>query len=338
MGNVPLHLARGVKGEGALRLAMGSVVAPRFVSQPEEIPADTVKSEHTEDHNLDSKNIDTLPSANIVDIIQSQDAALPEILGKAASSMAKAVDWITETLRLGGRIFYVGAGTSGRIAWMDAIELPPTFGIDSGLFEVILAGGREALNHSVEGAEDNQQDAIAQLHSRKLSSKDMLIGIAASGATPFVLAAVEEAKRRGLKTIGIACNERSPLEEICDLSIVAAVGPEVIAGSTRMKAGTATKMILNTLSTATMIRLGKVYDHWMIDVRPSNAKLRKRASRIIQGLTGLSEKRSRKLLLKAQGNAKTAILMAKRNISLPLAQQVLHRAGGNLRIALRQKN
>ncbi len=337
-----VKIARSIKGKGALALALGRAVVGRFqsgedFSRPSAFlrrGAALERALSTEMSNVHSARIDTLDSNGIVKIIQEEDALIPRVLASVRRRLALAVDWMAVALSTGGRVFYVGAGTSGRLAALDAAELSPTFGLRKGVVDVIVAGGKAALTRSIEGAEDNGLEAQRQVRKREIGKNDVVVGIAASGSTPFVLSAVREAKRRGAKAVGITCNSGTPLEKLCDLTIAACTGPEVVAGSTRMKAGTATKMILNTLSTAAMIRLGKVYGPWMVDVVANNAKLRQRARRIVQACAGTSPWRAQKLLTRARGNTRAAILMGNKKISLTEALRHLEQTKGNLREAL----
>ncbi len=334
-GSCITELSKIKKGHGAMLLAQGKIQVPRWEAFP--YPHETqvaMTLPATEASNPRSKGIDKLSAAQIVGILLHEDSFVPRAVLRQKISLAKAVECLVSTLREAGRVFYVGAGTSGRLAALDAAELPPTFGLPQGIFEVIVAGGDAALENAAEGAEDDEQSALKQLEAKQFSCKDVLVGVAASGTTPFVLAAVAHARRIGAKTIAITCNTATPLEKACDIAIVACVGPEIIAGSTRMKAGTATKLILNTLSTATMIRMGKVLDHCMVDVAPTNKKLRARASRIISQLTGQDSAQSEVLLDQAKGKTKAAVLMARHNISQLEAEKRLSLTQGNLREAL----
>ncbi|MBF0337480.1 MAG: N-acetylmuramic acid 6-phosphate etherase [Nitrospirae bacterium] len=286
----------------------------------------------TEDINPSCTDIDALTVEEIFAVLNAEDATVATAVRAAGMDICQAIEDAIRTLSCGGRLFYAGAGTSGRLGVLDASEMPPTFSVGSDMIQAIIAGGPAAITTSVEGAEDDEQAGVRAIAD--LKSGDMLIGITASGTTPFVLAALKEARRRGIKGWLLSCNDVSC--DFVDGTIVVATGPEVVSGSTRLKAGTATKMVLNMISTITMIRLGRVYNGYMVDVVPSNAKLRRRALRIVQELTGCSSNRARELLETDQvtGNAKTAILMQLRGVGYQQATEMLRRAGGGLRRAL----
>ncbi|MBF0591423.1 MAG: N-acetylmuramic acid 6-phosphate etherase [Nitrospirae bacterium] len=285
----------------------------------------------TEDINPRCTDIDTLGVAEIFAIINAEDATVAAAVRGAGPQICEAINDAVETIRAGGRLLYVGAGTSGRLGVLDASEMPPTFSVDSSLIRAVIAGGPAAITTSVEGAEDDEEAGIRAIAD--LKPGDMLIGITASGRAPFVLAALREAKGRAIKAWLLSCNDVS-----CDFpvdgAIVVLTGPEVVSGSTRLKAGTATKMVLNMISTITMIRLGRVFRGYMIDVVPSNDKLRRRALWIVQETTGCSADSARELLEMAAGSAKTAILMYLKGVNYEQATGMLQRAGGGLRRAL----
>jgi len=270
----------------------------------------------------------------IVDLISAEDAKVAVAVGRQRRAIARALDLIVERLRLGGRLFYVGAGTSGRLGVLDAAECPPTFGTPPRMVQGIIAGGRRALVRSVEGAEDRPEDGAAAVRRRRVGAKDAVVGIAACGITPFVRGALGQARRAGAATVFVICAPEAKRYAIADVVINPVVGPEVVTGSTRMKAGTATKLVLNTLTTAAMIRLGKVYDNLMVDLRATNAKLRDRAERIVMAATGLGRPQARTLLRKARGWAKVAILMHFRKVGFREACRRLDRSGGFLRDAI----
>jgi N-acetylmuramic acid 6-phosphate etherase len=230
----------------------------------------------TEQRNPHTRGIDAKSTIEILRAIHGEDASVIEAVAGAQPAIARAVDAIAGALKQGGRLFYVGAGTSGRLAALDAAELPPTFGTPPRVVQAVIAGGRRALTHAVEGAEDDRTKGAKDLAARGFHAKDVVVGIAASGGTPYVLGALEFAKRKGAVTIGLTSNPRTPIAQMAQISIVTPTGPEVITGSTRMKAGTAQKLVLNMLSTAAMIRLGRVYDNWMIGVALTNRKLQAR--------------------------------------------------------------
>ena len=261
----------------------------------------------TEKRNSASANIDKVSTLEMVKIINDEDKKVAAAVEKVLPQIARAVDLIAEKLSSGGRLFYIGAGTSGRLGVLDASECPPTFGVNSEMVQGIIAGGNYALTNAVEGAEDNKNLAVENLREKNFCAADILVGIAASGRTPYVIAAVEYAKKIGAATLGVSCVENSALAEIVDIAITPVTGAEVITGSTRMKAGTATKMVLNMLTTGAMIRLGKVYGNLMVDVHATNEKLRDRAKRIVIAATGCDEVTAVDALKKFEGHAKLAI-------------------------------
>ncbi len=294
----------------------------------------------TEKRNPASANIDGLDTLSIVRVINAQDAKVAAAVGRVSSEIAAAVDAIAKTFGRGGRLFYVGAGTSGRLGVLDASECPPTFGVRRALVQGIIAGGRRALVRSIEGAEDDPAQGAREMDRRRVGQKDVVIGIAACGLTPFVRGAIARARARGAVTGFVTCAPEARRSIRADIVINPVVGPEVVTGSTRMKAGTATKLVLNTLTTAAMIRIGKVHGNLMVDLRATNAKLRDRAERIViaAGSAGgvgkkLSRSRARKLLAAAGGSAKLAILMHLRGIDAASARRLLRSAGGSLRKA-----
>ena len=264
----------------------------------------------TEQRNQATQDIDTLSTEDMIALINAEDAKAVAAVAEQRKSMAKAVERITESLRQGGRLFYMGSGTSGRLGVLDAAELLPTFGVGEEMVKAIMAGGSEAMFRPIEKAEDNadagRQDFVAEHPCRG----DVLVGITASGRTPYVLAAIAEAQTRGIHTIGVTCNPDSELARAADITIAPVVGPEVVTGSTRMKAGTAQKLVLNTLSTAVMIRLGKVYGNLMVDMQPTNEKLQRRAERIVADATGCSVEKAAELLTITDWNIKASIIMA----------------------------
>ena len=255
-------------------------------------------------------------------------------VGRELAAITRAVDCIVRALAAGGRLIYVGAGTSGRLAMLDAAECPPTFGVPAGLVSAVIAGGRRALTTSVEGAEDSAAQGRRDLARRRLQRRDVVVGLSASGDTPYVLGALRFARRMGAATIAVTANRRSPISRAAQITIAAETGPEAIAGSTRMKAGTAQKMVLNLLSTAAMVRLGHVYDNWMVDVTPTNKKLRQRALGILREATGASPARAARALQAARENLRVALIMLKTKSTAAQARQRLRQAQGNLRRAL----
>lgn len=285
----------------------------------------------TEQLNPRTENIDRLPTLDILELINQEDISVAYAVQKALPQIATAVDQIVERLKRGGRVLYVGAGTSGRLGLLDAVECVPTFGIEPDLFVALIAGGDSAISQAIEGAEDRAEDGATALKDVQLSVQDVVVGIAASGRTPFVIGAVEYARQVGALTISLACNSPAPLHDAVDIPIAVPVGPEVIAGSTRMKAGTAQKMVLNMLSTASMIKLGKVYRNLMVDVRITNDKLYRRARDIITHLTGLHETEASQLLEEADHQVKTALVMFFRNVDRTTAKNILAEYDGFVR-------
>jgi len=269
-----------------------------------------------------SLTIDRAPTLEIVRIIQEQDARVAAAVAAQAERIAHAVDQIVERMRHGGRMFYAGAGTSGRIAMLDASEIPPTYGVDPSLVRVIMAGGERAFFAAVEGAEDDE-DAAIEIVGREVKSDDALVGIAASGTTPFTVAAVRRANMLGALTIGLTSVPSSPLAQDADIPIVVETGPEVIMGSSRMKSGTAQKMVLNTISTAVMIRLGHVYSNLMIDMPATNEKLRNRAVTMVELAAGVPRPAAVQALREANGNVRMASVMAKKKIGAEEARRLL---------------
>jgi len=288
----------------------------------------------TEKRSERTANIDRLDTLAILEVMNDEDATVPGAVRRVLPAIAQAVDTIVEHLRRGGRLLYVGAGTSGRLGVLDAVECVPTFNTDPDMVQGIIAGGPLALTHAVEGAEDDRAAGYAEMVARNVSERDVVVGIAASGRTTYVLGALEAANAAGAATVAITCNEPAPMLDLATISIVALVGPEVIAGSTRLKAGTAQKLILNMLSTASMIRLGKVYQNLMVDMRVTNQKLMQRARRIVAEISGVSSEEADRLLAQAGGEIKTAIVMALLGIGPEVARARIAAAGGVLREAI----
>ncbi len=278
-----------------------------------------------------SLDIDRRSTLEIVRIIQQQDALVASTVAAEAERIAHAVDEIANRLAHGGRLFYVGAGTSGRIAMLDAAELPPTFGVDPSLVRVLMAGGERAYFAAAEGAEDDEEAAIAAVE-REVVADDAVVGIAASGTTPYTVAAIRKANMIGALTVGITSQPGSPLAQDADIAIVPQTGPEVIMGSSRMKSGTAQKMILNTISTTVMIRLGHVYSNLMIDMPATNEKLRSRAVRMVELAAGVARPIAAQALRDAGGNVKLATIIARKKVSAGEARKLLE--GRNLREVL----
>jgi N-acetylmuramic acid 6-phosphate etherase len=286
----------------------------------------------TERRNPRTATIDTASALEIVDLIGAEDATVPAAVARAREDIARAVDLIEHAFRAGGRLVYVGAGTSGRLGVLDAAECPPTFGTPPEMVVGVIAGGYPALVKSVEGAEDDVNAAIGEIDSRRVGPDDVVVGIAASGTTPFVRAALSRAQTLGARTAIVTCSEPPKLlRETCDVCILVLVGPEVVTGSTRMKAGTATKLVLNTLTTAAMIRLGKTYGNLMVDLRAWNDKLIDRSERIVMETTGLPRAEARAVIEAADGRVKTAIVMARRRVSRDEAERLLEENEGHLR-------
>ena len=280
-----------------------------------------------------SLDIDRRSAREIVQIIQEQDALVAAAVAAESDRIAHAIDQIADRLAHGGRLFYVGAGTSGRIAMLDASELPPTYGVDPSLVSVLMAGGDRAFLHAVEGAEDDEDAAIAAV-SAAVKAEDAVAGIAASGTTPYTVAAIRRANMLGALTIGITSNPNSPLASEADIAIAPQTGPEVIMGSSRMKSGTAQKLILNTISTGVMILLGRVHSNLMIDMPATNEKLRSRAVRMVELAAGVTRPVAVQAMRDAGGNVKLASVMAARKLSIDDARALLAQHHGNLRKAL----
>jgi len=282
-----------------------------------------------------------LSTREILRVINREDARVPAAVARELPRVARAVDAIVRALRRGGRLIYVGAGTSGRLATLDAAECPPTFGVPPRLVEAVVAGGRRALTRAVEGAEDSAAQGAKDLAVEKITANDVVVGLSASGSTPYVLGALAYANRRGAVAVGVTSNRRSPLARVAGIIIAPQVGPEVIAGSTRMKAGTAQKLVLNMLSTAAMARLGHVYDNWMIEVALSSQKLRQRGLRILEQATGASTAEAQRALRQVRRasrhrkhDLRLALLMLKTGVDVAEARRRLNRAGDDLRKAL----
>ncbi len=289
----------------------------------------------TEQLNPRSEGIDARPTEEILRIINEEDQQVAYAVGREIPQIARAVDAIVERIRRGGRLFYIGAGTSGRLGVLDAAECPPTFQVPPDLVVAILAGGAPAMTQAIEAAEDDPEAGARDLLARGFCERDSLVGIAASGRTPYVLGAIQQARALGALTIGLSCNPGSPLARQAEIPITPVVGPEIIAGSTRMKAGTATKLVLNMISTAVMIRLGYVFGNLMVNVRPVNTKLAARARRIIRLAAGVDDQRARALLEEAEGNVRVAILMERCKLSRDSALRLLEAAEGRLSVALK---
>ncbi len=288
----------------------------------------------TEAINERTRDFDLRPLLDQARLMNAEDQSVPAAVEAVLPQIVDAVTRIAQALRRGGRLLYVGAGTSGRVAALDAAECPPTFGTDPDQVQAVLAGGPRALTEGVEGAEDDERAGEREMDARAAGPKDVIVGIAASGATPFVLAAVARARARGATTIAVTCVADSPLASACDLGIVPLVGPEVIAGSTRLKAGTAQKLVLNMLSTLAMVQLGKVYGNLMVDLRATNEKLRRRAVRIVAAAAGVAEPHAADALARAGGRVPVAIVMLAAGTTAEEAAARLARAEGSVRRAV----
>ncbi|GII32722.1 N-acetylmuramic acid 6-phosphate etherase [Planotetraspora mira] len=278
--------------------------------------------------------IDTLPTEEIARLMNEADAAVPAAVAKAVPVISAAVDGIAARISMGGRLLYVGAGTSGRLAVLDASECPPTFGTDPDLVQGIIAGGEPALTRSVEGAEDDAEAGAEAIRAKGVGPGDSVVGISASGRAPYVVAAVAEARRRGALTVALACNTGTPLGAEADHAVEVIVGPEIVTGSTRLKAGTAQKLVLNMISTITMIRCGRTYGNRMIEVSASNSKLVDRAVRIVAEVTGADISVAREALEGADHDVKTAVVMVQCGFSADRARALLADRGGRLDTAL----
>jgi N-acetylmuramic acid 6-phosphate etherase len=288
----------------------------------------------TEERNPLTKDIDTLPTFDMLTLINAEDQKVALAVRDELPKIAAAVDSITARMQRSGRLIYIGAGTSGRLGVLDASECPPTFGISPELVVGLIAGGPAALTDAVEGAEDDREGGAREITELDGNENDSVIGVAASGRTPYAIGGLQEAKKRGALTISITCNHPSPLGELAEISITLVVGPEVVSGSTRLKAGTAQKMALNMISTAVMIRLGKTYSNLMVDVQPTNVKLRQRARRIVVEATGLDLQRAGDILSACNGEVKTAIVAILAGVSPDIARIRLNETGGYVRKAV----
>jgi N-acetylmuramic acid 6-phosphate etherase len=288
----------------------------------------------TERRNPRTRGLDLLSTLELLRALNREDATVPSVVAREIPAIAKAVETMARALSSGGRVFYVGAGTSGRLASLDASEIPPTFGVPPNLIQALIAGGKRALTHAVEGAEDSSSQGAKDIISRRVTKRDVVISIAASGSTPYVLGALSAAKKVNAATIGITSNRKSPLAKAVKILIAPDTGAEALAGSTRLKAGTAQKLVLNMLSTATMVRLGRVYDNWMIGVALTNQKLRKRGQRILEEATGASVSDAARALRQAGHDPCTALIMLKKKVDVAQALQLLRVANGNIRKAL----
>ena len=285
----------------------------------------------TEQANPASAGIDARDTVGILRAIQAQDAAAPAAVRAMIPKIAEAVDAVVKALRRGGRLIYVGAGTSGRIGVLDAAECPPTFGVSPKMVQAVIAGGTRALTRAAEAAEDDPEQGRRDLAARKVGPRDVVIGLTASGQTPYTLGALRYARSRRAATVAVTCNPGSPITRLARIAIAPATGPEVIAGSTRMKAALAQKMVLHMISTAAMIRLGHVYRNYMVGVRPTNRKLLERACSIIENVAGVDRSTASRTLEQAGRNVKLAIAMLHTGLDRQAAAKLLAHHGGNLR-------
>jgi N-acetylmuramic acid 6-phosphate etherase len=289
----------------------------------------------TEDRNPASEDIDLLSTTSMLRLINQQDQLVPLAVSREVPRIARAVEAVADALRHGGRLIYVGAGTSGRLGFLDASECTPTFNIKPSQVIAVLAGGMRAVGLSSEDAEDDASAGVADLKKKKVDSRDVVVGIAASGQTPYTLGAMRYGKKRGARIVSVTCNPQSEMAAMADISIAPEVGPEVITGSTRLKCGTAQKLVLNMISTGAMIRLGRVYSHWMIDMQMKNAKLRARGRGMVMAIAGVDEKKAALALKKAKGDLKTAVVMLRLGVTARSAQQILENHQRDLRKALK---
>ena len=289
----------------------------------------------TEQRNPNSMHVDSLSALEIVQLMNEEDKQVPLAIEKCLPQIAQAVECIVAAFQQGGRLVYIGAGTSGRLGVLDASECPPTFGVSPEMVKGIIAGGERALRHPIEGAEDSKTQAVVDLQTIQFSSKDVLVGIAASGRTPYVIGALEYAKSLGSVTVSITSNPNSAMANIVDIAIDTVVGPEVLTGSSRLKSGTAQKLVLNMLTTASMILMGKCYQNLMVDVQASNEKLKARAIRIVMQATDCDKALAEETLKLADQNAKLAIMMILSGLDRAQAETLLEKHQGKLQLALK---
>ena len=289
----------------------------------------------TEQRNPNSMHVDSLSELEIVQLMNQEDKQVPLAIEKCLPQIAQAVECIVTAFQQGGRLVYIGAGTSGRLGVLDASECPPTFGVSPEMVKGIIAGGERALRHPIEGAEDSKAQAVVDLQTIQFSSKDVLVGIAASGRTPYVLGALEYANCLGSVTVSIASNPNSAMANVVDIAIDTVVGPEILTGSSRLKSGTAQKLVLNMLTTASMILMGKCYQNLMVDVQASNEKLKARAIRIVMQATGCDKALAEETLKQAEQNAKLAIMMILSGLDRAQAEALLEKHHGKLQFALK---
>ena len=289
----------------------------------------------TEQRNPNSMHVDSLSALEIVQLMNEEDKQVPLAIEKCLPQIAQAVECIVAAFQQGGRLVYIGAGTSGRLGVLDASECPPTFGVSPEMVKGIIAGGERALRHPIEGAEDSKTQAVVDLQTIQFSSKDVLVGVAASGRTPYVIGALEYAKSLGSVTVSVASNPNSAMANIVDIAIDTVVGAEVLTGSSRLKSGTAQKLVLNMLTTASMILMGKCYQNLMVDVQASNEKLKARAIRIVMQATDCDKALAEETLKQADQNAKLAIMMILSGLDRVQAEALLEKHQGKLQLALK---
>lgn len=288
----------------------------------------------TETRNERTTELDAMPTAEMLQVMNEEDAMVARAVGRAIPDIARAVELISTALRGGGRLVYLGAGTSGRLGVLDAVECPPTFGTDPATVVGLIAGGKKAFTDAVEGAEDDAALAVEDLEAVGLCGKDVLVGLTASGRTPYVIGGLDYARRMGAGTVSVACNTDAQCSQHAEVGIEVDAGPEVLTGSTRLKAGTAQKMVCNMLSTASMVSIGKVYGNLMVDVQPTNEKLVDRARRIVMAATDASAEEATSALKQTNGHAKPAIVMILAQCSLHEAEELLDRGQGSVRNAV----
>jgi N-acetylmuramic acid 6-phosphate etherase len=293
-----------------------------------------LKALKTEQRNPRTRGLDRNSTLGILRLLNGEDARVALAVRRELPKIARAVDAIVKSFRSGGRLFYFGAGTSGRLAVLDAAECPPTFGTSPKMVQALIAGGSQAVQGAVEGAEDSAKNGARDLRKAGVKRGDLVVGLAASGTTPYVIGAMQFARKHGAVTVGVTSNSQSPLARAADIAIAPVTGPEAISGSTRLKAGTAQKMVLNLLSTASMVRLGRVYENWMVYVALTNQKLRQRGARILQEASGATVSTVEQVLRQSQHNLPVALVMLKTGANAREARQRLQQSGGNVRQAL----
>lgn len=298
---------------------------------------ESTSSSITEQRNLNTIHLDQVSTLQMVQMMNSEDHLVAPAVAAALPQIAAAIDQISERMAAGGRLFYIGSGTSGRLGILDASECPPTFSADPGQVVGIIAGGDIAIHRAVEEIEDHPEQGIADLAQQQLTALDSVVGLASSGCTPYVIGAISFARQQGAFTVGVSCIPNSPLGDQVELSIAPVVGPEVLTGSTRLKAGTAQKMVLNMISTGVMVKLGKVYSNLMVDLRATNSKLRARSLRIVQDACGVGEDTAAQALQACNGEVKTAIVMLLNHTSPEQARQQLALVSGNARLAVKSQ-